>query len=482
MPNLDFKIEGAEVVEFSATPQIAFKLKLTNADPAETIHSVALRCQIQIEVTRRRYTTADQERLRDLFGEADRWSQTLRNLLWTHVSVNVPPFQGVTVVDVQVPCTFDFNVAATKYFHGLGDGDVPAVHDVQRYRLPCARRWKPASHADFLGQGSALQSAREGVARHDGVVLPRDRLVVPAPRCVRAPVRLQGPARNSHVGRNDGAHASGGRDGELMNVERVDQIAKAVLYEGYMLYPYRPSSVKNQQRWNFGVLYPQTYSSARGGEEACSMRTECLITGNPGTALEVKLRFLHLRLRSTSLSSQSSTGSLPNGWQEAVERDVSLPASTLHKLMLEPLKYTFTFPAKTQVDSERDCDGQVVGTVVRRQADVRGIVDVTIESVGTDLFKVSIFVRNTTPLEVPETGRDEALMQSLVSTHIILGVEEGEFVSLLEPPTDLQGLAAKCQNVGAWPVLVGDEGQTRHSAGFTHHSLRLSPDRSRKRR
>ncbi len=125
MPDLDFRIEGAEVVEFSATPQIAFKLKITNANATEIIHSVALRCQIQIEVTRRRYTAADQERLRDLFGEADRWSQTLRNLLWTHVSVNVPPFQGATVVDLPVSCTFDFNVAATKYFHGLGDGDVP---------------------------------------------------------------------------------------------------------------------------------------------------------------------------------------------------------------------------------------------------------------------------------------------------------------------------------------------------------------------
>jgi hypothetical protein len=67
----------------------------------------------------------DQEKLRDLFGDPDRWSQTLRNLLWTHVNVNVPPFQGSTVVDLLVPCTFDFNVGATKYFHGVGDGDVP---------------------------------------------------------------------------------------------------------------------------------------------------------------------------------------------------------------------------------------------------------------------------------------------------------------------------------------------------------------------
>ena len=72
---------------------------------------------------------------------------------------------------------------------------------------------------------------------------------------------------------------AGGRNGAVMNLERVDQIAKAVLYEGYMLYPYRPSSVKNQQRWNFGVLYPQAYSEAQGGTEACSMRTECLVRG-----------------------------------------------------------------------------------------------------------------------------------------------------------------------------------------------------------
>jgi hypothetical protein len=124
MPDLSFKVEGAEVAKFSASPQLAFKLRITNADPAETVHSVALRCQIQIEVTRRRYDAEEQENLRDLFGEPDRWSQTLRNLLWTHVNVNVPPFKGETVVELPVPCTFDFNVGATKYFHGLGDGEV----------------------------------------------------------------------------------------------------------------------------------------------------------------------------------------------------------------------------------------------------------------------------------------------------------------------------------------------------------------------
>ncbi|HTS36992.1 MAG TPA: DUF6084 family protein [Candidatus Solibacter sp.] len=125
MPELNFKIEGVEVEKFAATPQINFKLRLSNAEPAETIHSVALRAQIQIEVTRRRYSAADQEKLRDLFGEPERWSQTLHNLLWTHVNINIPAFHGSIVADLPVPCTFDFNVGATKYFYGLGDGDIP---------------------------------------------------------------------------------------------------------------------------------------------------------------------------------------------------------------------------------------------------------------------------------------------------------------------------------------------------------------------
>ena len=125
MPDLAFMIEGAEAAEISAAPQIIFKLRLANADTAEMIHSVLLRCQVQLEVTRRRYSTDEQQHLHDLFGEPERWSQTLRNLLWTHVNVNIPPFAGETLVDLPVPCTFDFNVGATKYFHGLNDGLVP---------------------------------------------------------------------------------------------------------------------------------------------------------------------------------------------------------------------------------------------------------------------------------------------------------------------------------------------------------------------
>jgi len=128
MPDLTFQIDSASVVPFAAVPMLAFQLRIRNAGLHEAIHTVALRCQIQIEVTRRRYTPAEQGQMLDLFGQPDRWSQTLRSLLWTHVNWVVPGFTGEeTVVDMQVPCSFDFNVAATKYFAGLADGDIPLL-------------------------------------------------------------------------------------------------------------------------------------------------------------------------------------------------------------------------------------------------------------------------------------------------------------------------------------------------------------------
>ena len=125
MPDLSFKIEQASVVPFAVAPTIAFQLRINNAMSGQTIHTVALRCQIQIEVTRRRYTPEEQASMRDLFGEPERWSQTLRTLLWTHASVVVPSFQDTTLTDLHVPCTFDFNVATTKYFEGLTSGEIP---------------------------------------------------------------------------------------------------------------------------------------------------------------------------------------------------------------------------------------------------------------------------------------------------------------------------------------------------------------------
>ena len=125
MPELNFQIESAHAVPHGASPLLAFELRVTNTGPEEAIHTVVLRAQIQIEVTRRHYSPEEQAKLLDLFGEPSRWGQTLKNLLWTNAIVIVPAFEKETIVELQVPCTFDFNVAATKYFHGLSEGDLP---------------------------------------------------------------------------------------------------------------------------------------------------------------------------------------------------------------------------------------------------------------------------------------------------------------------------------------------------------------------
>ena len=125
MPDLQLSVEGAEVVQYAAAPLLAFKARIINTPSDEIVHTVALRVQIQIEATRRKYDADEQAQLLDLFGEPDRWGQTLRSMLWTHASVVVPRFTGSVVADIPVPCTFDFNVAATKYFHGLTSGELP---------------------------------------------------------------------------------------------------------------------------------------------------------------------------------------------------------------------------------------------------------------------------------------------------------------------------------------------------------------------
>jgi len=264
-----------------------------------------------------------------------------------------------------------------------------------------------------------------------------------------------------------------------MNLAMVDKIAKAVLYEGYMLYPYRPSSVKNQQRWNFGVLCPRSYSEAQHGNEACIMLTECLVQGGSQAKLEIRVRFLQLVARSVGkltvrvpellpsevpefrpVSRLEVGGRVYQAWQEAVEREVVLPIRTLEELVHAPLSHLFTFPAGKELESLRDGDGLITGVVIREQSALDGLVEVQNTQLGPDLFKISAQVRNLTPFPGAEqASREDALLSALVSTHTVLGMEHARFCSLLEPPDALREVAGNCQNVGTWPVLLGGAGE-----------------------
>jgi len=292
-----------------------------------------------------------------------------------------------------------------------------------------------------------------------------------------------------------------------MNLKHVERIVNALLYEGYILYPYRASAVKNQRRWNFGVVYPRDYSLSQEGAEASSMQTECLLLGDQRAKLDVKIRFLHLLARTVGADTQvcpepalhATTGAdtqvspyadsqtlldqptdpketigrdfhiaepleigatIPDTWQEAVEREVDASGIDLSEIVAEPRRMTFAFPAMREAAPLLDSGGQAVGVIARRQEFIEGTVEVAAERGGEGLFKVAVRILNLTPLEdAGHKSLDEALMRSLISTHTMLGVRRGEFVSLLDPPEAFREAAASCRNIGAWPALVGEEGE-----------------------
>ena len=127
MPDLDFRVLGADSLPYAAGPTMLFTLNIENSVEEERIQSIMLRTQIRIEVTRRQYDSRTEDRLLDVFGPTQRWGETLRSLLWTHTSTIVQGFDHSTVAELHVPCTYDFEVVGAKYFHALEDGDVPLL-------------------------------------------------------------------------------------------------------------------------------------------------------------------------------------------------------------------------------------------------------------------------------------------------------------------------------------------------------------------
>jgi hypothetical protein len=259
-----------------------------------------------------------------------------------------------------------------------------------------------------------------------------------------------------------------------VNAKLVEEIANAVLYEGYMLYPYRPSSVKNRQRWNFGVVYPRNYSELQTGSDPWNTQTECLVTGSPETTIKVKVRFLQGISRATAelvtpvqempeggepplrvLPSEQQ----PQSWQEGVERDVVIEPLALSTLLAKPLSQEFTLSPSRLTEPVRAAQGPIVRLIVRTQDCITGRVKLSAEPLRYGIFKITLTLANESALTDPGNAtRDRAVMQSLLSAHSILGVEQGEFVSLLETPEDVQEFAPRCKNIGTWPVLVGEEG------------------------
>jgi hypothetical protein len=225
-----------------------------------------------------------------------------------------------------------------------------------------------------------------------------------------------------------------------MDLKLVERIANALLYEGYLLYPYRPSAIKNQRRFNFGVVYPQSYGLSH--DESFFAQTECLAVSDWRMAFDVRVRFLHLMER--------------EGRQEAAQCEVTVPALRTD-LLVEPLQLSFAFPETLSSGALRNTWGRARRG---RQEPINGNIEITGRQVAERLFKITTRIINLTQLaDAQDVCRDEALKRSLVSTHTILNVRGGEFISLLDPPESLRDAADSCHNIGTYPVLVGAEGE-----------------------
>ena len=260
-----------------------------------------------------------------------------------------------------------------------------------------------------------------------------------------------------------------------MNLERVQEIANAVLYEGYMLYPYRPTSVKNVQRFNFGVLCPPAYCEMQPGSESSFMQTECLFKTTPATQLTIQIRFLQIVQRTIgerkhecgslldnapdleSVDRLEVNGRVYQPWQEAVERSITYEALGAAEL-LGKRRLHFAIPAETSREELR-AEGGLLGAIVRESHRLEGAAEIETAGLRDDIMKITVRVENRTAFDLQreDEGREGALAYSLVSAHTILGIENGEFLSLLEPPAAYEDLARGCENIGNWPVLAGDD-------------------------
>ena len=230
-------------------------------------------------------------------------------------------------------------------------------------------------------------------------------------------------------------------------------VADAVLYEGYLLYPYRATSRKNQSRWQFGVLGPRGAADAGIGEDD-KLSAQVLVGSHAIPSLSGVVRFLQLQHRAAERdvggrfqpTEELSTGSASwLTWDEAVECEIAIDRFAVTSL---PRTLDISVPMGSEIEM---LDG---GRLVRTRRALHGQLDISAERDG-ELLRVSFEVRNVSP---PAADKDEAIATSLIGTHLLLEVTDGEFVSLLEPPDSAASAVGRCSQHRCFPVLAGPPG------------------------
>jgi hypothetical protein len=237
-----------------------------------------------------------------------------------------------------------------------------------------------------------------------------------------------------------------------MSLDEVRRIADAVLYEGYILYPYRASSQKNQSRWQFGVLMPPGYTAVDPSENS-ALQAECVFEHYGDPAAEVTVRFLQVQRRRTEATSDAPGALDPLGpavWDEAVEREATVTIAG-PDLLGPGAVSRFTVPGG------EDTEILPGARVVRRREPLTGSVSVRATSLPGPWQAARLTVRVTNESDGTAGSRDDALPAALIAAHLIITVSDGAFLSMTDPPEWASHEVGGCQSTGCWPVLAGPE-------------------------
>lgn len=251
-------------------------------------------------------------------------------------------------------------------------------------------------------------------------------------------------------------------------MDEVEQIANAVLYEGYILWPYGRSALKNQKRWTFGGVYPKPHSATHP-DDPCELVTECLLEGSADSSVEVQLRFLQVVRRQPArvvgaeleyVDELTAGGERYLSWDEATEREVRQGQLTLGGLAEHPRRLPIAVDAATDTERLVGKPSEPQGVLVRSWKALCGEMEIGAVRLARGLYRLRVAVVNTTGCEAQ--SRDEVVFHTFVSTHVVFRAGGAKFVSLTDPPDRLCRAAEGCQNAGWWPVLVGAKGE-RHT-------------------
>ncbi len=245
----------------------------------------------------------------------------------------------------------------------------------------------------------------------------------------------------------------------------VRAIADAVLYEGYVLWPYRRSALKNQRRWTFGGVYPEAHHAGRD-DDPCEMRTDCLLEAGDDAEIDVAVRFLHVVRRRVAAGAGEGrrfvdeltvAGERHLAWDEAAEREVEVRGLD-EAALTAGRRVALDVAAGEQEEVLRDADGGVAGALVRSWEPLAGSVAVGGRRVEPGLLRITVTIANATPWE--GSDREAVLARTFNSTHTVLRARGAAWVSLTDPPDALRDHAEACRSgcAGTWPVLAGEPG------------------------